>query len=486
MKEYLTRYIVKGGVITPGELKHVLNLVKQNGLNAISFGSRQDIVFPEKIDLSGHKDIKNIVLPNKETQKLENIVSSYVSCDIFTHTDWLTSKKYLYLLEDIKYIPTLKVNITDPKQTLVPLFTGHLNFIASTMDDYWYLYIKLPGWQKMEVYPSLIYTWDISTYIHKIEKLLIEEPADTKILYEFLREFESNSKLVREPLQLTFSPFPYYEGLNKFDLDKYWLGLYWRNNLYDVSFLEDMCDLCLNTRIGKICITPWKSFIIKGIAQSNRLQWEKLLGKFGINVRHSLLELNWHVPVANQEALNLKTSIVKTLDQNDISTDGITFGITEGTTQKEYFTTIVIEKNDVPAELVDLNIPVTFNILYARNFNPLNRDYITYAQEIDEMQLPGILMELSKKYFSQLGEEDLISPNESPSGNEIFNNNNRERPNYQCSECDTIYDELLGDIMNNIPPDTSFSLLSNDYQCPVCGAEKSKYHLMNNDILVTV
>ena len=51
------------------------------------------------------------------------------------------------------------------------------------------------------------------------------------------------------------------------------------------------------------------------------------MGKFGINERHSSLELNWHLPVIDREALELKRFLVRELDQQDISTHGLTFTI---------------------------------------------------------------------------------------------------------------------------------------------------------------
>src|SRR5690606_14372988 len=75
-----------------------------------------------------------------------NITCSYVSADIFPSTSWLNGSTYLYILENFKHKPQLKVNITDPKQRLIPIFNGDLNFIASEFEDYWYLYLKLPEW----------------------------------------------------------------------------------------------------------------------------------------------------------------------------------------------------------------------------------------------------------------------------------------------------------------------------------------------------
>lgn len=42
---------------------------------------------------------------------------------------------------------------------------------------------------------------------------------------------------------------------------------------------------------------------------------------------------------------------------------------------------------------------------------------------------------------------------------------------YECP-CGYVYDPELGDIESNIPPETSFEDLPEDWVCPLCGAEK--------------
>jgi len=301
----LSRLIIKGGVLSPAELKSICEASEDLGLNAISFGSRQDILFPEKID-ENLKNIKNFQIVHATNTITENIMSSYLCADIFPSTPWLTSNKYLYLLEQFRKTYTLKVNITDAKQRLVPLFTGHLNFITSEHEDYWHLYVRLPDWNTMEIYPALVNSWDMAEIANTIENLLQEEPHNIEMVFDLVNDaIQTNNRTIDKDLHVPFYPFPYYEGMNRIG-DTYWLGLYWRNNKYDLDFLKAMCDLCSECKIGKISITPWKSFIVKGIPVSTKLNWEKFLGKYGINVRHSMLELNWHLPVANNDALVLK------------------------------------------------------------------------------------------------------------------------------------------------------------------------------------
>ncbi len=465
-----TRLIVKGGVISPGELREIVNMSLDQGLDSISFGSRQDIIFPEgfKAIDKEKKGKHHFVYPNEKSGN--NIVSSYVSTDIFTNTPWLTGNKFLYILEQFKEQPKLKVNVTDPNQQLVPLFTGHINFIASHHEDYWFVYIRLPKWAKMEMYPVLVYSWNIAEVYYAIEKILIEEPDSADMIFQLVNDaLDTNNRTIDKTLIIPFYPFPYYEGMNKLGIDQYWLGLYWRNNLYDLDFLKEMCDLCFDCKIGKICITPWKSFIVKGIPKERKLDWEKFLGKKGINVRHSLLELNWHLPVATEWALNLKTFLVRTLDQYDISTYGLTFGLSEYNREGHYFTSIVVEKNEMPAALESIKIRDTFNVLFARNFDPNTKEYIVHAQDVDKQELPLILIELSKKYFDGLG-NSVLEVSTTSVKKEI-----KKQDIHQCKECLTLYNSEYGDVTQGIVKGVLFIDLPEDYHCSLCESPKSNF-----------
>lgn len=470
MKQSFSRVTVKGGVLSPAELKQILILAENAGLTTISLGSRQDILFINE-DQNFHfepQDKFQIVPPG--VLGFENIVSSYVASDILPNTPWLTGDRYLYILEQFRAQSSLKINITDPRQRLVPLYSGHINFIASEHEDYWYLYVRLPDWEKTELYPALIFSWDLEKISTAIEKLLKEEPDTTETLFELVNDLvTTNNRTVDKELEIPFYPFPYYEGINRVGEDTYWLGLYWRNNKYYIGFLKFLCDLCADCRIGKISITPWKSIIIKGIQGKFKLEWEKLLGKHGINVRHSMLELNWHLPVNNKSALELKEYLVANFDKNDISTYGLTFSITDYTKKAYYFTSIVIEKNQPPAFLEGVEFRSTYNLLYAKDFDPNNQEYIVHVQEVDQADLPELLIELSKMYFDQLGRESHKSEKSNQSKESIT------IKVYQCQDCLTIYDPNMGDQSQGIPAGTTFEKLPADYQCSLCESPKSQF-----------
>lgn len=469
MNDDLHRILIKGGVTSPGELKDSIAMLEAAGLSEVYFGSRQDLLFPlQTNDVTFRENITKYNTDIIDDRSYQNIVSSYVSADIFEMTYWLKGSTYLYILEAFDYLPKLKINITDPKQRLVPLFNGNLNFIASEQEDYWYLYLNIPNVGISGYYPVLIYSWDIVTISRTIEELFLTA-ADLDSLFALLNKtIDTNNKNMEKKLEIPYLTFPYYEGMNRLGLDQYWLGLYWRNNRYDLRFLKDFCGFCLDHSIGKICITPWKSFIVKGIKQQHRPELERFIGQRGINVRHSQLEMNWHLPVGDNDAFELKKFLVRNFDENDISTYGLTFGISNDVGKRSHFASVIIEKNLSPSIVKDFKIRPTYNVLHFEAFDPNTQTYVSYAQDVDKLELPGLLMELSKKYFEQLGESGQTSQ-------KIIEKETVEIQVFKCVSCLTIYDEALGDQKNGIHAGISFEKLPESYACPVCESSKSNF-----------
>src|SRR5687768_5038223 len=471
-KSDLIRAFVKGGFLSPADLLRIMELSKNLGNKYVLFGSRQDIMFP--LNGADEKSLEkafraiNIEYELGSDQSIyQNIVSSYAVVNVVETTHWVKEDTYNVIIDAFEYMPRLKINIVDPVQGLVPLFTGELNFIASKEENYWYLYIRDPRkGQVIETWPKLIYGQDIPKIARELEKIFLELlPFTAEELHMILKNnyVRINYKTIPEKLKFPETTFPYYEGLNAMRNNQYWLGLYWRNNQYDIDFLTAACRLCQETNISKINIIPWKAFIIKGIKSSDRLRWEKLMGKFGINERHSSLELNWHLPVIDTEALELKKFLVRELDQQDISTHGLTFTIkTDRVIQ--YFTTVVIEKHK------DSIAGETYNILYAKNFNPTNIIYHTYAKGVKKEILPALLIELSKLYFRQLNPEK-------PKDEELKDVAavKGANPKFQCRNCLTIYDPAYGDPLANIPPGIAFGDLPETYVCHVCDSGKKDF-----------
>ncbi len=51
---------------------------------------------------------------------------------------------------------------------------------------------------------------------------------------------------------------------------------------------------------------------------------------------------------------------------------------------------------------------------------------------------------------------------------------------YVCDVCGYIYDPAVGDPMSSVPAGTEFESLDAAYTCPVCGAPKTRFSLIED------
>src|SRR5690606_33489720 len=116
----------------------------------------------------------------------------------------------------------------------------------------------------------------------------------------------------------------------------------------------------------------------------------------------------------------------------DISTYGLTIGITQQHSNAFHFTSIVIQCNPPISSRAKLRS--TYNVSYAKNFDPNTRTYKTYALHVDQLALPGLLMELSKAYFKQLN-QSTEETDKSLNDKRTKITPLKERQVYPCSDC---------------------------------------------------
>lgn len=467
-KHDLVRVFVKGGILSPGDFLKILATAHDLGTDYVHFGSRQDILFPIKdqnrptLDET-FKSINTQYEINEFTH--QNVVSSYVSLDVMPNRRWLVPHVYHYILDSLDFKAKYRINLVDPLQSIVPLFTGNINFIASKQENYWYVYVRFNHLgDKPQAYSKMIYGYDLNKAAKLICDLQTSEIESYDQIFEALDKLNLAMQNPLEELQYPEASFPYYEGLNREASGNHWLGLYWRDNKFSINILSELCKRCIETNVGKISLTPWKSLIVKGIDEKHLIGWEKLMGKFGMNLRHSSVELNWHLPMLNEECLSLKNYLVRALDQQDISVSGLNFTI-KPNEDMFLFTSVVIEYDE--KDCIDGNY--TYNILYSKNFNPNLGEYSTYVSGVSKEILPTLLIELSRMYFDQMDEEKLSKePNQQK-------NTPTNANLYQCESCLTVYDETYGDSNSDIKAGTQFKDLPNNYSCPTCGNTKESF-----------
>ena len=116
--------------------------------------------------------------------------------------------------------------------------------------------------------------------------------------------------------------------------------------------------------------------------------------------------------------------------------------------------------------------------MYAKNFDPNTKEYIVHTQDVDKLELPTILIELSKKYFEELGNSILeISTNTSEKETVI-------EELHQCQDCLTLYNPLFGDRSQGIQEGVHFTALPEHYCCSLCDAPKGRFKQISSKKIV--
>jgi hypothetical protein len=276
---HIIKINLPGGFVSAGDLYELLVIAENAGAQHVRFGNRQQLFFT--VSDAELEDMETDMLRAGITYEVgtdlhANTISSYVCDTIFSPESWLREGVYKDIFDLFTYQPKLKINLVDRHQTFVPFFSGNFNFISSDVSNYWYLYVRFPKTSQFYCWPSLIYSDDIPVISQKAEEVVLknrglfyDKPHIDEQLYADMvnKELDLHLQPITAPLQLPDFYLPYYEGFNRYANNKYWLGIYRRNELFDIDFLKDVCNLCQKTRVGQLYTTPWKSILIKGLTR---------------------------------------------------------------------------------------------------------------------------------------------------------------------------------------------------------------------------
>ncbi|PSL47868.1 rubredoxin [Chitinophaga niastensis] len=471
-------YNFTGGIISPGHLLELLTIATAAQATHVRFGLRQQLLLdiPEK-HLSQFK--QDCVSQQIHLSNTPNIISSYAAAGIFIQNSWLSEGIYKDVFDLFDYTPQLKINICDSKQTFVPLFTGHINWISSPYLHYWHLYVRIPGSQQLFSWPELIYTNNIAA-VSKLAETLLSNDTLPETLYTLVKQtLPYISRVKEKELDLPAFHLPYYEGFNKYD-NNYWLGIYRRDEYFSIPFLKDVCAICLETRTGQLYTTPWKSLIIKNIDVIHRPLWDYVLGKHAINVRHAANELNWQVEDDCEDGLILKRHIIRYFDTEDVRTYGLCFSV-RVQRPASLFGTVVIKKQE-NKHGSKLKYMQRYDILYTADYNANSSQLLLYREGVSKEHLGPYIVALCKAFYEQKSEADVLQ-NYVTEQQSLISITVPERQVYQCRQCFTVYDEMTGDVEQQVTPGTLFTALPADYCCSVCASPLDEFVAINEGAL---
>ncbi|UOG74948.1 rubredoxin [Hymenobacter tibetensis] len=465
-----------GGIVPTGDLLAVLAAAEAAGIEHVQLGHRQQLLLA--VEPARRRALLQAlaaagVLAEPDPEAHPNIVSSYVGEDVFYNAPWLREGVYKDILDLFDYRPRLKINLVDSRQTFVPFFTGHLNFIAADTSNYWHLYLRFPRTGTLYAWPHLVYSEDVAVLSAAVERVLLADPkqfTDPTTAGERLHALVSAAqplgpRVVAGPLALPAFMLPYYEGFNRSG-QQLWLGIYRRNELFAVAFLQDLGRVCLQTRVGQLCTTPWKSLIVKGIDPTDRVLWDAVLCRHRINVRHAANELNWQVEDSCPQGVALKHELVRYLNEEDVRTYQLCFAI-KTRPQTGLFCSIVVRTQVERAS-------EQYEILHTRDFNPNSRDFVLFRQHVRRDRLGWYLAELCHQFYAQVG------ATLEPAAPDTFPSPLPEHPATvaprlpRCRHCLTVYDVVYGDPAQAVAAGTPWDTLP-DYHCPTCEAPAADF-----------
>ncbi|MCX6181977.1 MAG: rubredoxin [Bacteroidetes bacterium] len=473
-----------GGIISPGALKRILLAAKKAAITQVSFGLRQQLILETGTEnyFDLRETLYDLNLPFEENVvNLPNIVSSYPAVEAFINKTWLSEGIYKDIFDLVDYTPKLKINISDSNQSFTPLYTGNINWVASSSTHFWHVFVRFPKTNSIYEWKETVYTNDVVAVSKKIEEIIFNNPS------LFIRNEEANGDLLfkmmletghynTKPSETLVQPMdfrlPYYEGFNRYNSNFFWLGIYRRDELFDVDFLLEICDLCLQTKVGQLCSTPWKSLMVKGIEDKVRYLWDVILAKYLINVRHAANELNFQVEDFSKSALNLKQYIVKHFSKDDIRTFAICFGI-KTRTKSEIFSSILIKRRAL-LTFGEREFFFVYDILCAQDFNPNERTGYVFRKNILKYFLPKELKNAAKEFYqfkTKSADEVVFAPKKEKEVEESIASHV-----YQCPNCFTVYDPAFGDVDNGIVAGTQFHDLPSGYCCSLCETAKKDFN----------
>jgi len=412
----LYRVLARGGTLSPAQLLRIVEASRSAGGHSLTFGARQEVLFrggDDRAEIERHLDSTGLgwdrvlashasasrhdgpVSWRPETdQPRHNVVSSHVSIGVTTTTWWLGESTYQRILESFAVDPGVAVNLVDPLQGLVPLLTGHLNFVATPEEEYWHLYLR-PGDRDDGVldHPLRVHSDEIAALTATIENRTRRKGRnrmpnrERKHPQRSYRSGPNPRRVTGGSIPVRPVPFPCYAGLHSMPGSPSWLGLHRKDHHFRHDLLRSVARLCHDTGVRRIGITPWKSLVIRGMPPRDRDRWERLTRQHATKPCTSPPDLGWHVPTMDSEALELRATLIEKLREKGVNTQGLTFGIT-GTGSRP-FTSIVIEREGRSG-----GEPGSYSIRHAEAFDPNRLRYRSHERGVPRERLAPLLAEL--------------------------------------------------------------------------------------------
>ncbi|MCU0448682.1 MAG: rubredoxin [Bernardetiaceae bacterium] len=427
----------------------------------LSLSARQEILLPLAATAQAALAAEGFkVAPFPAETGPYNLVTSQVAAGLYPAVPWLAADTYAEVLETLPAALGLPVNLTDAQQPLVPRFGGELNLLASLRPDYWHVFGQRPDGSGRQAVPGLVETRGLAPLLHWAEAHRANLPAALRawpaqvpapVLAHWLPQAEAAA--------VTPLPFPALEGFST-PAGPAWLGLFRRDYRFSLPFLAALAQLAAGQKIGRLYLTPWRTWVVKDLRAEHRPAWELLLGRHQFSTQHSPTELRWQLPDGDEVAHAQARAWASELHGREAQLGPLSFALAS---QPFPVATSVLIKPENGG----------YALAHTPRFERSGGPWVWAAHSLAPAQVPEALIHLAQTFFEQnQASQPSPAPAELPEA--------ATSPGYpvlQCSHCLSVYDPQVGDPAAQVPPQTPPEALPDSYCCHLCAAPRSQMQL---------
>lgn len=463
-----------GGRIPFSVLRHAAELTMVHGNGYIALGSRQELILGGIQSQSRDRVRRELgSLLVEHHPRRPNIVTTRPVAGRAGRTPWLSDGAYDSVLSQFMTAPAIPVNLSDPRQGVLPLHTGQVNFIASAEPGYWHMSFNARGQLRPIVLSTAVHGDGVPAAAFTVQHALLHDNAlDLPELQRTL--VECLGGLARELPPAAAARHDDVRPIEGFELDtgsdSYSLGIPALGHPLPGAFLVDLCLAARGESIATAGLTPWQSLLVHGIPTSARTDFERLLLRYRISVRtgawDSVCLNDFHTP----GAIKAGAALLAALNVNYPHPGVLRIGLTEHSGVIPD-TPIVVRAVTPPARWPFRPTP-RFNVYVRESFDRFNPMLIACATNAGAARMVDVVLDLVERYATGQAAGAPVAAQSAPvslRGGTLI---------HQCVECHTEYSEQYGDPLGGIDTGTPFAELPADWTCPTCGAPQSKYITM--------
>ncbi|WP_372880946.1 rubredoxin [Psychromonas sp.] len=448
-----------GGFYTPKDLLHCAGAAKNHGLY---LGQRQNIIIPDvSFKHSELQKLSGSIVSEDYYNHTNNIVCSHAAGGLGENNDWAyCNDTYLEILTQIHSSGKLKVNLCSREQSLFPIFSGQLNFITAEEEGYWHLVVNVSN--QRQLLPFLFR----SNQVHQVIKLIDDQYLPDALLdAEKIMALLSKQLIIEKQLpelELHARHPSDYEGFQQMKNGKFSLNIFSNHKIWDPIFISELCELSSKQGLERIYLTAGRSLLLKHIEENLCFEWQNLIGRHNITLRHSEQDLSWMVPAEKRELVHIKEKIIQRLHAGGLSFLGLYIALDPA--EFECGAQIIINTHKQADKY-------TYQLFHKEDFDYRRCLFICDGIELSFEQLLDSLYSLRKMFFLHSSREKVVVMQALKASVDT----EEEMYIYQCPNCLTQYHEAVGQPHIGIAAGTPFMQLPEAWACELCETNKKAF-----------